>query len=62
MTSLANETGGRYFPVPDSTQLPSIYTAIRNIMAGDYTLTYVPSGSSFFIRLRGNREPRGEVK
>jgi len=45
MTSLANETGGQYFPAPDSTQLGSIYTAIRHIIAGEYTMTYISSAA-----------------
>jgi len=65
MTSLANETGGQYFPAPDSTQLPSIYTAIRNIIAGEYTMTYIysaaPGGSVLLDVFVNSNGLQGEV-
>ena len=59
MTSLANETGGQYFPVPDSTRLASIYTAIRNIIAGEYTMevTTVFGNRSLKRKLKGRDHP-----
>jgi Mg-chelatase subunit ChlD len=65
MTTLANETGGQYFPAPNSAQLDSIYTAIRNIIAGEYTITYIssaaPGGSVLLNVFVNSNGLQGEV-
>ena len=45
LVQLANETGGQYFPAPDSNQLASIYQVIRDILDGQYKIKYASSSS-----------------
>jgi VWFA-related protein len=43
LNQLANETGGQYFAAPNSDQLAGIYQAIRDILDGEYKITYSSS-------------------
>lgn len=45
MVQLANDTGGQYFAAPDSSQLPGVYQAIRDILDGQYRLRYTSTST-----------------
>jgi VWFA-related protein len=45
MNELAQETGGQYFAAPNSDQLAGIYQAIRDILNGQYIITYTSTAS-----------------
>jgi VWFA-related protein len=55
MSQLANETSGQYFYAPTGNQLTAVYTAIRNILKGQYLIEYNSS-------LVGNTAITWEVK
>jgi Mg-chelatase subunit ChlD len=48
LNRLASETGGQFYPITTADQLAGVYEAIRNILAGQYSIQYVSSlqGSS----------------
>jgi Ca-activated chloride channel family protein len=41
LKTLANETGGRFFPVDDVSQLPAIYSQIAEELSNQYSVGYV---------------------
>jgi VWFA-related protein len=41
LKTLANETGGRFFPVDDVSQLPGIYNQIAEELSNQYSVGYV---------------------
>jgi VWFA-related protein len=45
LNQLANETGGQYFAAPNSDQLAGIYGEIRDILNGQYQITYSSSST-----------------
>ena len=45
LNQLANETGGQYFAAPNSDQLAGIYQEIRDILNGQYKITYSSSST-----------------
>jgi von Willebrand factor type A domain. len=63
MTQLANETGGQFFLAQDTSKLGNIYTAIRNILSGDYTVAYQSSarGSILLDLFVDSNGMQGEV-
>ena len=46
LNQLANETGGQYFAAPNSDQLAGIYQEIRDILNGQYKITYSSSSTT----------------
>jgi VWFA-related protein len=46
LNQLANETGGQYYAAPNSNQLAGIYQEIRDILNGQYKITYSSSSTT----------------
>ena len=46
LNQLANETGGQYFAAPNSDQLFGVYQAIRDILDGQYKISYTTSSTA----------------
>jgi Mg-chelatase subunit ChlD len=43
MSRLASETGGKFFQIASAAELSGVYQAIREILAGQYSIKYVSS-------------------
>jgi hypothetical protein len=46
LQKLASQTGGQYFPSPDSSDLQAIYSRIAEVLSNQYLIEYTTSSNS----------------